>query len=81
MTHEQKRLRGLAAAKRSIREMIDESRKACEPYAKRQGRTLKWWKGHFQGLVAANAMLALADYPEAHENPAQIDKLLKPRTP
>ena len=72
------RLRGLEAAQRAISEMIAEARKACEPYGPRQGRPLSWWRGQFEGLVCAKAMLALAEFPDQPDNAAQIEKLLKP---
>lgn len=72
-----KRLLGLAAAQVAINEMITEARKAQLTYAKRQGRTLKWWRGFFEGLVSAKAMLALAERPEQQNNADQIAQLLK----
>lgn len=77
MTYDQRRLRGLAAAQRAIAGMIKEARAACEPYGKRQGRTLKFWQGQFQGLIAASAMLTLADFPDQPDNAKQIEQLLK----
>jgi hypothetical protein len=76
MTSARRRLRGLAAAQKAIESFIVEARAACQPYGPRQGRSLKWWQGHFHGLVAAKAMLALADYPDHPQNAEQIDKLL-----
>jgi len=73
-----RRLRGLEAAQLAIDAFIAEARRACEPYGKRQGRSLAWWQGQFDGLVAASAMLTLADYPEQPDNAEQIVKLLKP---
>jgi hypothetical protein len=75
-----RRLRGLQAAQRAINSFIKEARAACEPYGPRQGRKLEWWRGQFDGLVAAKAMLALADFPDQPDNAAQIEKLLPPNT-
>lgn len=76
-TPEQRRLLGLLAAQKAIHSFIEEARAACEPYANRQGKTLAWWRGHFDGLVSAEAMLALADYPDHPGNAKQIEELLK----
>ena len=73
-----RRLRGLEAAQCAINSFIKEARAACEPYGPRQGRKLEWWRGKLAGLVAAKAMLALADFPEQPDNAAQIEKLLSP---
>lgn len=41
-------------------------------------KTLSWWRGNFQGLIACEATLALADLPDHPENAARIDKILSP---
>lgn len=76
MNPEQRQLRGLCAAQKAIDGFIAEARAARMPRAKRQGRPLAWWDGHFDGLVAAKAMLTLAYFPD--RNAEQIDRLLKP---
>ena len=69
-------LRGLRAAQIAIDDLIEEARAACEFSGNRQGITLAWWCGNFDGLVAAEAMLALADYPEQADNAAHIEQIL-----
>lgn len=70
------RLRGLAAAQKAIGEMVEEARLACEE-PKSQGRPRMFWEGRFDGLVCAEAMLALADYPTMRDNAESIKKILK----
>jgi hypothetical protein len=77
LTAERARLRGLAAAQREIDQCIKEARAACQPYGPRQSRKLVWWRGKFDGLVAASAMLTLANFPNQPENARQIDAAIK----
>jgi uncharacterized protein (DUF3084 family) len=80
LTAERARLRGLAAAQREIDQCIKEARAACQPYGPRQSRKLVWWRGKFDGLVAASAMLTLANFPNQPENARQIDAAMKEGT-
>lgn len=76
MNNDSLRLRGLSAAQIAIDDFIKEARAACKPYGKRYGRKLEWWKGHFEGLVVAKAMLAWADFPSHGDNAEKIEKIL-----
>ena len=71
-------LRGLAAAQKVIDEMVKEARVAREQ-VKSQGYTRMWWKGRFDGVVCAKAMLALADYPAMVNNAETIEEILSGR--
>lgn len=69
-------LRGYQAASKAIDEFIKEARTATQPYASQQKRKLDWWKGRFQGLVAAECMMVYGAYPEGPGNQESIDKIL-----
>lgn len=71
------RLRGYGAADIIIEEMIRDARKKLQPYAKREGRKLDWWKGYFEGLVTAHCFMVLGKFPEYGENKKSIDEAIK----
>lgn len=58
----------LTVYQRALDDLIKEAREACQPYAKRHGRRLDWWRGQFDGLVCASALLAPVQYPDHNPN-------------
>jgi len=71
------RIRGYVAADILIEEMLNDAKQKLEPYAKREGRKLEWWKGYYDGLVAAHCMMVLGQFPNQPENKKQIDELFE----
>ena len=74
------RIRGYLAADILIEEMLNDAEQKLEPYAKREGRKLEWWKGYHEGLLAAHCMMALGQFPNQPDNKKQIDELFTPET-
>lgn len=72
-----KRIQGYEAADITIEEMMRDAKNKLEPYAKREGRKLDWWRGYYQGLVSAHCMMVLGKFPEHHENPKQIQEAIE----
>ena len=77
MTHEQKRIRGYEAADIIIEELIRDAREKLEPYAKREGKKIDWWKGHFEGLVVAHCFMVYGQFPEQPENAKKIEEAIQ----
>jgi hypothetical protein len=75
------RIRGYLAADIRIEEMLHDAKQKLEPYAKREGRKLEWWKGYYEGLLIAHCMMVLGQFPNQPNNKQQIDELLTPETP
>lgn len=74
MTNEQKRIRGYEAVDLIIEEMTREVREKLQPYAKREGRKLDWWKGYFEGLVAAHCYMVYGRYPDGPNNQKSVEE-------
>ena len=77
MSNEQSRIQGYKAADIIIEEMIRDAREKLEPYAKREGRKIDWWKGHFDGLVAAHCFMVYGQFPEQPENAKKIEEAIQ----
>lgn len=73
MSNEQSRIQGYKAADIIIEEMIRDAREKLEPYAKREGRKIDWWKGHFDGLVAAHCFMVYGQF----QNNQKMQRRLK----
>jgi hypothetical protein len=74
------RIRGYLAADILIEEMLNDAKQKLEPYAKREGRKLEWWKGYCEGLLAAHCTMVLGKFPNQPDNKKQIDELFKPES-
>lgn len=73
MSNEQSRIQGYAAADILIKEMLDDAKEKLEPYAKREGKKLDWWKGFREGLLSAHCMMVLGQFPDQPDNAKSID--------
>jgi hypothetical protein len=71
-----KRISGYEAADIIIQELLDDAKKKLEPYAKREGRKIDWWKGYNEGLLAAHCFMVLGQFPDHHENPKQLEDVI-----
>lgn len=68
------RLRGYVAAEIVLNDLIEDAKEKVQPYAKREGRKLDWWKGYYEGLVAADCLLVFGRFPS--HNATRIEKVL-----
>jgi translation initiation factor 1 (eIF-1/SUI1) len=70
-----KRIEGYEVADAEIEKLLKDARSKIAPNATRKRRRLDWWKGDFNGLVCAHALLAFGAFPE--HNSAAIDAARK----